>query len=165
LKYIIVNDLSHSGIPGMRWGIRRYQNPDGSYTEEGKIRYGRYSDMTRDQKKQADKYSRDRNNTGNAMSNAARSGAEIARTWKNKRVKNSPASKMTDAELRNAINRMSLERQYNQLTGADTRRGAEAAEKILNTTAAVVSIGVGVMTMMDMARKWPGPRVSGYIKG
>ena len=32
--------LSHHGIKGMKWGIRRYQNEDGSYTEAGKKRYG-----------------------------------------------------------------------------------------------------------------------------
>jgi|GEM_PF-3924259 len=32
--------LSHAGIKGQKWGIRRYQNPDGSLTEEGKARYG-----------------------------------------------------------------------------------------------------------------------------
>lgn len=29
----------HWGIKGMHWGIRRYQNPDGSLTEEGRKRY------------------------------------------------------------------------------------------------------------------------------
>mgnify|MGYP003589323431 CR=1 FL=1 len=32
--------LAHYGIKGMRWGVRRYQNYDGSYTEAGKKRYG-----------------------------------------------------------------------------------------------------------------------------
>lgn len=36
--------LYHSGIKGMRWGIRRFQNEDGSLTEEGKARYGKRSE-------------------------------------------------------------------------------------------------------------------------
>lgn len=32
--------LEHYGTGGMHWGIRRYQNPDGSLTEEGRKRYG-----------------------------------------------------------------------------------------------------------------------------
>lgn len=32
--------ISHSGVKGMRWGVRRYQNEDGTLTEEGKMRYG-----------------------------------------------------------------------------------------------------------------------------
>lgn len=31
--------LCHYGIKGMKWGIRRYQNPDGSYTPKGRKRY------------------------------------------------------------------------------------------------------------------------------
>ena len=33
------NELYHSGILGMRWGIRRFQRKDGSLTAEGKKRY------------------------------------------------------------------------------------------------------------------------------
>ena len=29
----------HHGIKGQRWGIRRYQNEDGTLTEAGKARY------------------------------------------------------------------------------------------------------------------------------
>lgn len=32
--------LAHHGIRGMRWGVRRYQNSDGTLTSEGKKRYG-----------------------------------------------------------------------------------------------------------------------------
>ncbi len=31
--------LAHYGIKGQQWGIRRYQNEDGTLTEEGKLRY------------------------------------------------------------------------------------------------------------------------------
>ena len=34
------NYLEHHGIRGMKWGVRRFQNKDGSYTSAGKSRYG-----------------------------------------------------------------------------------------------------------------------------
>lgn len=35
-----IDAISHHGIKGQRWGIRRYQNPDGTLTAEGRERYG-----------------------------------------------------------------------------------------------------------------------------
>ena len=31
--------LMHYGVKGMKWGVRRYQNPDGTLTPEGKRRF------------------------------------------------------------------------------------------------------------------------------
>lgn len=40
-NYLMHHDfLMHHGIYGQKWGIRRYQNPDGSLTEAGRKRYG-----------------------------------------------------------------------------------------------------------------------------
>lgn len=39
--------LSHAGVKGMRWGVRRYQNKDGSLTPAGKKRYGSMSEDAR----------------------------------------------------------------------------------------------------------------------
>ena len=36
------NELAHFGIKGQKWGVRRYQNPDGTWTEAGKKRYAKY---------------------------------------------------------------------------------------------------------------------------
>lgn len=40
--YYVINDepyLMHYGIKGQKWGIRKYQNPDGTLTDAGKARY------------------------------------------------------------------------------------------------------------------------------
>jgi len=36
----MTNELYHHGILGQKWGVRRYQNEDGSLTAEGIKRYG-----------------------------------------------------------------------------------------------------------------------------
>lgn len=48
--------LQHHGVLGMRWGIRRYQNPDGTYTTLGKLmRKMKKEDYSEDYKKAHDK--------------------------------------------------------------------------------------------------------------
>lgn len=34
------SDLQHHGIKGQKWGIRRFQNEDGTWTAAGRARYG-----------------------------------------------------------------------------------------------------------------------------
>lgn len=35
------DEIKHYGVKGMKWGVRRYQNEDGSYTNAGKKRYAK----------------------------------------------------------------------------------------------------------------------------
>lgn len=55
--------LAHHGILGMKWGIRRYQNKDGSLTTAGKRRYADTEDMYRSESKKS----------------AAKAGANVAK--------------------------------------------------------------------------------------
>ncbi len=44
-KYIPSEELAHHGILGQKWGVRRYQNKDGSLTEAGKKRQARLNNV------------------------------------------------------------------------------------------------------------------------
>ena len=48
-------ELYHWGIKGMKWGVRRFQNKDGSLTPAGRKRYSDGSDGTSGQSKTANK--------------------------------------------------------------------------------------------------------------
>ena len=41
MDYLDIRELYNYGIKGQKWGVRRFQNEDGSLTSEGKIRYSK----------------------------------------------------------------------------------------------------------------------------
>ena len=43
-KITYSDSLTHHGIKGMHWGVRRFQNTDGTYTDAGKKRYAVYDE-------------------------------------------------------------------------------------------------------------------------
>ena len=53
MDYLEIRELYHHGIKGQRWGIRRFQNEDGTLTEAGKARYGTVENMQYERKKEA----------------------------------------------------------------------------------------------------------------
>lgn len=71
--------LVHHGISGMKWGIRRYQNDDGSLTTEGRARYG-YDGGIRVKKNETKAERKSRiNNQATAIKNSKVSNREKAK--------------------------------------------------------------------------------------
>lgn len=70
-NFISEEELYHHGVKGQKWGVRRYQNEDGSLTEAGKKKYltkgrevyDKFLDRTRKRNKRQHNWQRFRNMT------------------------------------------------------------------------------------------------------
>lgn len=63
------DSISHHGIKGMKWGVRRFQNPDGSLTFEGKKRYSLQERARHYGKQRANENERKYNEAKNTFTN------------------------------------------------------------------------------------------------
>lgn len=124
-------ELYHSGIKGMKWGIRRYQNKDGSLTPAGIKRYNREVQKLKDReasikaKEKAKKYQdkldkkkselddREAALNGKSVKKAAPTNAAKTATGKSgTQPPNKSIKDMSNAELKAYVDRITLENNY-----------------------------------------------------
>ena len=116
--------LAHHGILGQKWGVRRFENEDGSLTEAGKQRYGK----------------------GNRLKRSAGSrNTEAMRDAKNKNV-----DEMSNEELRKTNERLRLEREYADLTKGHVKAGKDY---VLGMGKSIVS-GIIVGTAIEIGKEF-----------
>lgn len=108
------NLIVHYGILGMKWGIRRYQNKDGSLTAAGK--------------KRLEKLDKERE--------ALTSGTKSSSSSSSTQTKN--ISDMSLDELRSTVQRMQLEKAYRELSPKRVSKGRAFINKVAKDVVAPV---------------------------
>ena len=140
------DELKHYGILGMKWGVRRYQNKDGTLTPAGKKRYdqdvrtnlskkkdSRIDTSNPDPKRWVKEDIERKKKITDASSNLVTQLQNIEKETHLKTTK-MELSKMTDKEMRDRINRELLERQYANLFGSENASNISKGREFVKNT-------------------------------
>lgn len=123
--------LYHHGILGMKWGVRRFQNKDGSLTSAGK----RHQEQNSKAKPGSNNNKKKGHNTNNG-----------------KNIK-----KLSDDELRKRINRLELEKRYEALSKTEQKSkmfdGKRFVTQVLENSGKVVATQLSTYVMGTVVNK------------
>ena len=160
------NELYHYGVLGMRWGVRRYQNKDGSLTKAGQKRYNKEMAKVREKNKalnnsiktkakleKLDSKKKELKEKEKSFKNGKSASDMVKKdeaSTKSKRI-----SDMSDDELRAMVNRMMLEknsmdlqRQISSMNAQNVSTGRKIANTVMKdvVTPALKDAGKNLLT-------------------
>lgn len=131
------NELIHWGIKGMKWGQRRYQNKDGTLTPAGKKRYKAEMDKLKAEEKiikareatkaklaKLDAKRKELDDRKKALND--KSAPQATEKPKRKSIK-----QMTEAEIREKMARLQLEKDLKDLEQKTQSRGSAFVKDVL----------------------------------
>ena len=140
MRHILISEeeLQHHGIKGQKWGVRRFQNKDGSLTDKGKKRYS------------ADDFKNARNkvNKGKDIIDVAVKARKKSADKQHQQNIKKDLSKMTDQELQKIVNRLNMEERYTQVMksrGYD--QGKNTVDKILSYAGSALALGSSALSI------------------
>ena len=135
------NELAHYGILGQKWGIRRFQNPDGTLTEAGKKRYGTVENLEAGRtKRQAEKY--------------AKKKAEAVNSGRAENVQKF-SKELTPEEAKKALERIKFDQDLAKLRQDEIVLGQKKLQNIIDVGGKIKSAGETVTSIYNItAAAW-----------
>lgn len=140
------DELYHHGILGMKWGVRRYQNKDGSLTSAGKLRAAK-----RNYKTTENKAFRKYEDTINKIEKPYKRGQMLSK--KDSQREQSAEKKYNDTVNKAKSNVKSAKENYKKTTALSkhqrhVRAGATVAAALLTTPIGAAGVAYGTTKYM-----------------
>ena len=114
-------ELKHWGVKGMKWGIRRYQNKDGSLTRAGKKRQADNLEKARQAKKAKQDEIREREEKRSKLLKST----DASELYKNRDL-------LSTEEINERLNRLNAEQRLSQLSNQTKSTGMDKVNKALS---------------------------------
>lgn len=183
-NYVFDDELYHHGIQGQKWGERRFQNEDGSWTPEGRERYGkgngdrsRAKDFYKLKKYKSDLKSKEQIKKDKRASKEERNRIkEYAKTERLKakeqaktiKLQNKEQAKideqknnlrntknMSGDELKQAIERLNLEIEYNKkaVIAKNPNSALAKADQFFESTTGKIAAQIAVNTLPTLIQQ------------
>ena len=171
-----MSDLRHHGIKGQKWGVRRFQNADGSLTAAGRKRYGD-GESNYDYGKDSEGRKVVRVGKGSSVEDyqnaikktkTAGESVENIRKFNNdvKRIKDPAMEKrirksteqMTDKELQQRVNRLNMEDNYTRMMmhREQLKQGEDYVNRVLDVSAVALRGATTALTIALLVKQLKG---------
>lgn len=148
----VSNYIKHHGVKGQKWGVRRYQNKDGTLTPAGKQKYGSKDNFEVQYPAQQKAAIVGVKKAVDGAKELNRAGREVLNERAKKQQKKADkameeavrerARKLSDQELRDAVNRLNMEENYTRMMQNRERInvGESKASKFMDHAAAALTV-------------------------
>ena len=152
------NELQHWGIKGQKWGVRRYQNADGSLTPAGikryrddaaKIERQMNSDKKEVTSKDYESALKGVKKADDALNDIRKTRQEPKKAAYEAEVRRKVSS-MSDKELQQAVNRLNMEERYTQVMTqrGKLEKGKSKVDQILDVAGSTLTGAATALSIM-----------------